>query len=194
MKSLITITTWLILGASIMAFERATFAGGCFWCMEPPFEALKEKGVIDVVSGYTGGKIENPRYEEVSRGQTQHLEAVQVTYDPERISFKQLCEIFWKNIDPTDADGQFADRGNHYTTAIFYHSEHQYQIALETKKDLEQSKRFKAPIVTAILPAKAFYLAEEYHQDYYKKNTLHYNAYKEGSGRASFLRRLWKKD
>lgn len=176
-----------------MAAEKATFAGGCFWCMEPPFEALKGKGVIDVIAGYTGGERKFPTYEQVSQGKTSHFEAVEVTFDPKQVSYQALCDIFWQNIDPTDSGGQFNDRGAHYKTAIFYHSEDQKQVAEATKKDLEKSGKFTETIVTAILPAKTFYKAEEYHQDYYRKNVTHYNLYKEGSGRGPFLRKLWKK-
>ena len=192
MKYLMHLTLLMIWSTTIMAAELATFAGGCFWCMEPPFESLKGKGVIDVVAGYTGGNKKFPTYEEVSSGQTKHIESVQITFDPTKVSYETLCNIFWKNIDPTDTGGQFNDRGHHYTTAIFTHSDAQAQTAKKTKQDLENSGTFKKPIVTKILPEKPFYEAEDYHQDYYKKNALHYNAYKEGSGRAPFLRRLWK--
>lgn len=184
----------LLQGAFIMAeqkkLEVATFAGGCFWCMEPPFENLAP-GVTDVVSGYTGGRTRNPTYEEVSTGSTGHIEAVRVTYDPARVSYEKLLEAFWRNIDPTDEHGQFADKGTQYHTAIFYHDEAQRKAAEESKKALAALKKFDRPIVTRILPASDFYPAEDYHQDYHKKNPLHYNRYKTGSGRAGFLKRMW---
>lgn len=170
--------------------EVAIFGGGCFWCMEPPYEQLD--GVIDVVAGYSGGTSANPDYQQVSSGQTDHLEAVKVTYDPEKVSYRELVEIFWRQIDPTDDGGQFADRGNHYRTAIFYSNEHQRQTAEESKEFLKASGMFTQPIVTRILPATAFYPAEEYHQNYHVKNVLHYNAYKKGSGRAAFIEKNWQ--
>ncbi len=168
----------------------AIFAGGCFWCMEPPFE--NTKGVVDVVSGYTGGKTENPTYEQVSSGMTGHYEAVQVTYDPEQVSYEELLEIFWRQINPTDDGGQFADRGTQYYTAIFFLDAEQRKKAEESKKRLDASGIFEEPVVTAILPAEPFYRAEEYHQDYARKNALHYTRYKVGSGRESFLKNTWK--
>lgn len=143
--------------------ELATFAGGCFWCMVSPFDKID--GVLKVLSGYTGGNTENPSYEEVCRGDTGHYEAVQITFDPNKISYTQLLDIFWRNIDPTDPGGQFYDRGHSYTTAIFYHNESQRQQAEASKKSLAASQRFSKPIATAILPALPFYPAEEYHQD-----------------------------
>ncbi len=168
----------------------ATFAGGCFWCMEPPFEKLK--GVIKVISGYTGGSKENPSYEEVSSGKTGHIEAIQIIYDPSQLNYSQLLEVFWQNVDPTDDGGQFVDRGSQYKTAIFYHNEEQKNLAEESKKQLEASGRFKKPIVTEIRAFQKFYPAEDYHQDYYKKNTLHYKMYRYGSGRDQFLEKNWK--
>lgn len=170
--------------------EIAIFGGGCFWCMEQPF--TEQVGVLEVVPGYSGGTTENPSYQEVSSGRTDHLEAVRVTFDPKKVSYRQLVEIFWRQIDPTDDGGQFADRGNHYRTAIFYHNEQQRQIAEESKKALEKSTIFSKPIVTRILPANKFYLAEEYHHQYYLKNGLHYRAYKKGSGRAAFIEQNWQ--
>ncbi len=170
--------------------EIAIFGGGCFWCMEPPFE--QQDGVIEVVAGYSGGTTENPNYQQVSSGQTDHYESIQVTFDPTRVSYRQLVEIFWRQIDPTDDDGQFADRGNHYRTAIFYTNENQKHVAEQSKKDLEAAAIFAGPIVTRIVPATQFYLAEEYHQDYYLKNVLHYNTYKKGSGRADFIKKKWQ--
>lgn len=168
---------------------QATFAGGCFWCMEAPFEQLD--GVADVLSGYTGGTKLNPTYEEVCAGATGHAEAVQITYDPARASYEQLLEVFWRNIDPTQADGQFADHGRQYRTAIFYHTEEQRQLAERSKQQLAASGTFSQPIVTTIEPASTFYPAEDYHQDYYRKNPLRYKLYHGGSGRARFLRRVW---
>ena len=169
--------------------EIATFAGGCFWCMEPAFH--EKEGVVDVVSGYAGGKEENPTYEEVSSGKTGHLEAINVTYDPSKISYKELLDIFWRQINPTDADGQFADRGPQYKTAIFYHGEEQKNLAEQSKKKLGKSGKFKNPIATKVIPFSTFYKAEEYHQDYYKRRILDYKAYKKGSGREDFIKENW---
>jgi len=171
--------------------EKATFAGGCFWCIESAFDELE--GVKEAVSGYTGGKIEKPTYMEVSSGKTGHYEAVQVTFDSKKITYNELVEIFWQQIDPTDPTGQFADKGSQYKTAIFYHNEEQKNIADESKKKLEKSGKFDKPIVTEIKEAKEFYVAEDYHQDYYKKCPVRYRNYKVGSGRESFLKRIWKK-
>jgi peptide methionine sulfoxide reductase msrA/msrB len=173
-------------------YELATFAGGCFWCMVQPFDELP--GIIKVVSGYTGGHIENPTYDEVCSNTTGHYEAVQITYDPTVFPYEKLLELFWQQIDPTDSNGQFGDRGESYKTAIFYHTEEQKRLAKESKQTLEDSKRFSKPIVTEIKEASVFYPAEEYHQGYYKKNSFHYNIYKEGSGRAGFIRENWKKN
>ncbi len=170
--------------------EKATFAGGCFWCMEPPFEKLD--GVVEVMSGYTGGKKENPTYEEVCSGLTGHVEAVQVTYDPREISYRELLNVFWQNIDPTDAHGQFADKGSQYRTAIFFHSEEQKKLAEESKKALDEAGIFDEPVVTEIRQATAFYPAEAYHQDYYKTCPVQYNAYKVGSGRLRYIEHVWK--
>lgn len=170
--------------------EKATFAGGCFWCMEPPFEKLD--GVVEVISGYSGGHKANPTYEEVSSGITGHYEAIQITYDPEKVSYGQLLDTFWRNIDPTDAGGSFVDRGQQYGSAIFYHDEEQKRIAEESKKRLEESKAFDKPIVTKILKFVKFYSAEDYHQDYYKKNPIRYKFYRAGSGRDNFLKKVWK--
>lgn len=171
--------------------ELATFAGGCFWCMVKPFDQWP--GVIKVVSGYTGGELPNPTYEQVCSDTTGHYEAVQITFDPSIISYREILTVFWQSIDPTDAGGQFGDRGSSYQTAIFYHSEDQRQQAEQSKKELQESGPFARPIVTPILPAKPFYAAEGYHQDYYKKNPQHYQRYSIGSGRAGFLERTWKK-
>lgn len=171
------------------ATKLATLAGGCFWCMVPPFANLP--GVTEVIAGYTGGKTINPTYEQVCRGNTGHIEAVQITYDPEKISYDKLLEVFWQQIDPTDAGGQFADRGSTYRTAIFYHDEEQHQQARDSIEKLNQSRHFNAPVATLLLPAQPFYPAEEYHQDYYKKNPAHYNRYKAGSGREAFIKTFW---
>ncbi|MFB9988693.1 peptide-methionine (S)-S-oxide reductase MsrA [Bacillus benzoevorans] len=170
-------------------FELATFAGGCFWCMVKPFD--EQPGILKVVSGYTGGTKENPTYQEVCGGNTGHYEAVQITFDPLIYSYKKLLEIFWQQIDPMDAGGQFYDRGQSYQTAIFYHSEEQRKAAEQSKSELETSGRFNRSIATEILPALAFYEAEEYHQHYYKKNPVHYERYQAGSGRKSFIERHW---
>ncbi len=170
--------------------EKATFAGGCFWCMEPPFEKLE--GVKDVISGYTGGTKANPTYEEVSSGSTGHLEAVEVTFNPSVVTYETLLDVFWKNIDPTDPGGQFVDRGGQYRSAIFYHSEEQKKLAEASKQKLAASGIFTKAIVTEILPASAFYKAEEYHQDYYKNNPIRYKFYRFNSGRDQFLNKTWK--
>ncbi|GAB6193615.1 peptide-methionine (R)-S-oxide reductase MsrB [Desulfocastanea catecholica] len=170
--------------------KTAVFGGGCFWCMEPPFEQLD--GVVEVMAGYSGGEEENPTYEQVSSGRTGHIESVRVVYDPEKITFKELLDTFWRYIDPTDPGGQFADRGDHYKTAIFYNNDEEKKIAEQSRAELEASGVFTRPIATALRPAQPFYPAEEYHQDYYKKNVFHYEAYKVGSGRAGFLERTWK--
>lgn len=171
--------------------EIATFAGGCFWCMVEPFD--QRPGIHRVVSGYTGGHVENPTYEQVCSDTTGHVEAIEITFDPEVMPYEQLLRTFWQQIDPTDAGGQFNDRGESYQTAIFYHNEHQRQQAEQSKKELEQSGKFSKPIITPILPAKPFYLAEEKHQDYYKKQSFHYRLYKKGSGREDFIKNTWKK-
>lgn len=171
-------------------YEVATFAGGCFWCMVKPFD--EQPGIIKVVSGYTGGHKENPTYKEVCSETTGHYEAVQITFDPEVFPYEKLLELYWPQIDPTDAGGQFADRGDSYRTAIFYHNEHQKELAEESKQQLEASGRFSEPIATQILPAKPFYEAEEYHQGYYKKNKFRYAMYRRGSGRDRFIKENWK--
>ena len=194
-QQLVGLVTIIILaiftyGGTSMATERkAIFGGGCFWCMEPPFEQLS--GVIDVKAGYSGGTEEDARYDLVSRGETEHFEAVEVVYDPAKISYGELLETFWRQIDPTDDGGQFADRGGHYKTAIFYATEEERAVAEASKQRLQDSGIFERRIVTAILPAKPFYPAEEYHQDYYKKNFAHYSAYKAGSGRKDFIETVW---
>jgi methionine-S-sulfoxide reductase len=172
--------------------EKAIFAGGCFWCMEAPFEKLP--GVISVVSGYTGGVKENPTYEEVSSGETGHTEAVEIEYHPEKISYEKLLEVFWMNIDPTAVDRQFVDVGHQYRAAVFYLDDEQKRLAEESRAKLQKSGRFNKPIVTEILQASVFYPAEGYHQDYYKNNPIRYKYYRHGSGRDQFLDSVWGKD
>ncbi len=169
--------------------EKATFAGGCFWCMEHPFDQLP--GVVSVTSGYTGGHKKNPAYEEVSAGGTGHAEAVQIVYDPEKVPYEKLLDVFWHNIDPTVRDRQFCDVGNQYRSAIFYHDEEQHRLALQSKEMLEKNKPFKGPILTEIAPAGEFYPAEEYHQHYYKKNPIRYKFYRFSCGRDKRLEELW---
>jgi len=168
---------------------KATFAGGCFWCMEPPYDKLD--GVIATTSGYTGGKKVNPTYREVSAGGTGHAEAVQVEYDPKKVSYEKLLDVFWHNVDPTQKDGQFCDHGAQYRTAIFVHDDAQKAAAEASKAALAKSKPFKGDIVTEIVPASTFYPAEDYHQDYYMKNPVRYKFYRTGCGRDARLQELW---
>ncbi|MCI0602543.1 peptide-methionine (S)-S-oxide reductase MsrA [bacterium] len=170
-------------------YAKATFAGGCFWCMEPPFDKLP--GVVSTTSGYAGGQKMNPTYEEVSAGVTGHAEVVQVLYDPSKVSYAKLLEVFWHNIDPFVKNRQFCDTGSQYRTAIFYHDENQKKLALESKTALEKSGKLKELIVTEIVPLKDFYPAEEYHQDFYKKSSLRYNSYRIGCGRDRRLEEIW---
>ncbi|MEQ8221803.1 MAG: peptide-methionine (R)-S-oxide reductase MsrB [Candidatus Eremiobacterota bacterium] len=170
--------------------EKATFAGGCFWCLEGPFEELE--GVTEVVAGYTGGKTENPSYDDVCTGTTGHYEAVQITYNPTKITYEQLLQVFWRQIDPEDNGGQFADRGSQYHTAIFYHSEDQKKKAEKSKEELDSSGIYNKPVVTEILACTTFYKAEDYHQDYYKKCPVRYKTYRYGSGRDRYLENIWK--
>jgi peptide-methionine (S)-S-oxide reductase len=170
--------------------EKATFAGGCFWCMVKPF--VEWDGIHKVTSGYMGGSIENPTYEQVKEGSSGHLEVVQIEFDPEIFPYKKLLEIYWMQIDPTDDGGQFHDRGESYKTAIFVHTEEQQEIAEQSKKDLAESGRFKKPIVTTIRNAETFYPAEDYHQDYYKKESKHYLEDRTASGRDEFIQNHWK--
>ncbi|MFC6040180.1 peptide-methionine (S)-S-oxide reductase MsrA [Paenisporosarcina macmurdoensis] len=172
-----------------MSLEKATFAGGCFWCMVKPFDSYD--GIHAVVSGYTGGDLENPTYEQVCTNSTGHKEAVQITFDSSVFPYEQLVELFWMQIDPTDPGGQFYDRGSSYESAVFYHSDRQKEIAEASKIAMQTSGKFSKPIVTPILEAKPFYPAEQYHQDYYKKNPTHYNRYQVGSGRAGFKQKMW---
>ena len=169
--------------------QKATFAGGCFWCMEHPFDELP--GVVSVTSGYTGGHTRNPTYEQVSAGGTGHAESVQILYDPARIGYDKLLTRFWHNIDPTVKDRQFCDSGHQYRSAIFYHNEEQRRLALQSKQALEGNKPFKGSILTEIVAASGFYPAEEYHQHYYKKNPLRYHYYRLSCGRDHRLKELW---
>jgi peptide-methionine (S)-S-oxide reductase len=170
-------------------FEKATFAGGCFWCMEAPFDRLP--GVVSVTVGYTGGTVKNPTYKQVSAGGTGHAESVEIVYDPSRIGYGQLLEVFWHNTDPTAKDRQFCDVGSQYRTVIFYHGEEQRRLAEKSREALGANKPFKEPIVTEITRAGEFYPAEEYHQHYYKKNPIRYRYYRAGCGRDERLRELW---
>ena len=169
----------------------ATFGGGCFWCMEPPFEKIE--GVYAVTSGYSGGEEINPSYNDVAGGRTGHTEVVQVAFDPKRVSYDKLLDVFWRSMDPTDSGGQFADRGTQYRPAIFTHGAKQREAALKSRAALGKSGVFSSPIVVEITPIRAFYAAEDYHQDYYKKNPRRYESYRRGSGRAAFLDRIWGK-
>jgi peptide-methionine (S)-S-oxide reductase len=170
---------------------KATFAGGCFWCMEPPYDKLP--GVVSTTSGYAGGEEKNPTYQQVSAGGTGHAEVVQVLYDPSKVTYSKLLEVFWHNIDPTVKDKQFCDWGKQYRTAIFYHDENQRKLAEESKAEIQKSGKLKEPIVTEIAPLKQFYPAEEYHQDFYKKNPVHYKTYRLGCRRDARLEQLWGK-
>jgi len=192
------IPVFLLAGSALLSshaqavegdLARATFAGGCFWCMEPPYDKLD--GVISTTSGYTGGTKLNPTYEQVSGGHTGHFEAIEVLYDPKKVSYEKLLEVFWHNIDPTDQHGQFCDKGPQYRSAIFYHDEEQKRLAEQSKSALVASKPFKEPVVTEILPASEFYPAEEYHQDYYRKNPIRYKFYRGGCGRDQRLEAVW---
>lgn len=170
-------------------YKKAVFAGGCFWCMVQPFDSLP--GIESVISGFTGGHVEKPTYNQVVRGKTGHTEAVEITYDPEKITYAELVEIYWRQTDPTDAGGQFADRGDTYRPVIYYSTEEEHQIAEQSKARLQANGPFKEPIVTSIEPVQPFYEAEEYHQDFYKKESEHYKRYNVGSGRAPFIEATW---
>ena len=172
--------------------QKATFAGGCFWCMQPFFDRLK--GVESTVVGYTGGRIPNPTYEQVSSGTTGHAEAIEITYDPALVDYEQLLNIYWRNIDPTVKDKQFYDRGTQYRTAIFYHDQAQRTLAEDSRDRLDVSGKFDKPIVTEIVPASEFYPAEDEHQKYYQKNSQRYERYHKASGRDSFFRKIWGKE
>ncbi|KJD44773.1 peptide-methionine (S)-S-oxide reductase MsrA [Paenibacillus terrae] len=169
--------------------EKATFAGGCFWCMVTPFE--EQPGIHGIVSGYTGGTIPDPTYEQVKTGTTGHYEVVQITFEPELFPYEKLLELYWPQTDPTDGEGQFQDRGTQYKPAIFYHTDQQRDLAEQSKEQLAKSGRFDKPIVTEILPASIFYPAEDYHQDYHKKNVKHYKEDRAQSGRDEFIHQNW---
>jgi peptide-methionine (S)-S-oxide reductase len=171
------------------ALEKATFAGGCFWCMEPPFDKLD--GVVSTTSGYIGGPEKRPTYEQVSNHKTGHAEAVEVLFDPGKISYQKLLEVYWRNVDPTTADRQFCDRGLQYRPAIFVHDTTQRRLAEESRQHVERTKTFPEPIVVEIADAQEFWPAEEYHQDFYKKNPGHYQRYRAGCGRDRRLAQLW---
>jgi peptide methionine sulfoxide reductase msrA/msrB len=213
MKLILVLTVLFLIGACVLGLDHsngrptkkqgesavmpenhtglgtATFAGGCFWCVEADFE--KVDGVVEVISGYAGGHQENPTYEAVSAGGTGHVEAVQVLYDPDKVSYKELLDVFWQHVDPTDPNGQFVDRGAQYRTVIFYHDDEQRRLANEFKKTLEKSGFFDKPIVTEIVPFSKFYRAEDYHQDYYKTHAIRYKYYRWNSGRDQFLEKVW---
>jgi peptide-methionine (S)-S-oxide reductase len=174
------------------ALATATFGGGCFWCMEPAFDGVP--GVVSTTSGYTGGTKRDPTYEEVSAGGTGHVEVVQVLYDPTRVGYARLLEVFWHNVDPLDPHGQFCDKGEQYRSAIFFHDEEQRRLAEESRRRLEESGRLKGPVVTRLVPASDFYPAEAYHQDYYRKNPLRYRFYRRTCGRDARLEALWGED
>ena len=176
-----------VYATAVNELALATFGGGCFWCMEPPFE--KQAGVVNVEPGYTGGTEANANYKSVSTGKTYHVEVVQVTYDPKLVNYDTLLNIYWDNVDPTDAGGQFVDRGKHYSPVIYYHDKSQYESAKKSKEALGKSKRFAGDIVVQIRPYKKFFLAEEYHRDYYKKNPRRYARYAKGSGRKDFIKK-----
>lgn len=195
LKSILTATFSAALTAGALAMpvhagsQTLIVAGGCFWCVESDFE--KVDGVLDVVSGYTGGTVENPTYKQVSSKKTGHYEAVKITYDDQKVGLRTLVDYFWKTIDPTDPNGQFCDKGSPYKTGLFYQNEAQRQVMSASLEAVIANKPFKAPIVTELLPTKAFYLAEGYHQDYYKKNPIRYNYYRNGCGRDNTIEQLW---
>ncbi len=192
MKTLLISISILLFSTLALASDKtaiATFAGGCFWCMEKPFDELE--GVTSTISGYTDGHVKNPTYKDVSRGQTGHTEAIQITYDPEKVSYEKLLEVFWKNIDPTENTGQFCDKGNQYRPGIFYHNKKQQTAAEESLRKLRDNKPFKEKILTEITMAETFYPAEDYHQDYYLKNPLRYKYYRYSCGRDKRLSELW---
>jgi peptide-methionine (S)-S-oxide reductase len=192
----LTVTALILMGGivSLGAQERAEayFAGGCFWCMEPPYDDVD--GVIETISGYTGGNVEDPSYREVVRGGTGHTEAVKIVYDPSKVSYEDLLYIFWRNIDPLDAGGQFCDRGNSYRTGIFYANPEQRRLAQQSKRELDRSDKFSKKIVTEIEELDEFYRAEEYHQNYYEKNPSRYSFYRASCGRDARLRQLWGRE
>jgi peptide-methionine (S)-S-oxide reductase len=190
--SMMGLSAMLIAGTTVTAatnLEKATFAGGCFWCMEHPFDEIP--GVVSVTPGYTGGQKKSPTYEEVSAGGTGHAESVQIVYDPARVTYEKLLDVFWHNIDPVAKDRQFCDTGHQYRSAIFYHDEEQHRLALQSKALLEKNKTFKEPVATEIVQATEFYPAEDYHQHYYKKNPIRYKYYRTTCGRDKRLKELW---
>lgn len=190
--SMMGMSVILMASTSAMAatnLEKATFAGGCFWCMEHPFDEIP--GVVSVTPGYTGGQKKNPTYEEVSAGGTGHAESVQIVYDPAKVTYEKLLDVYWHNIDPVAKDRQFCDTGHQYRSAIFYHNEEQHRLALQSKALLEKNKTFKEPIATEIVQATEFYPAEDYHQHYYKKNPIRYKYYRTTCGRDKRLKELW---
>jgi peptide-methionine (S)-S-oxide reductase len=192
MKNVIstTLALFLILGGAAMVHAaEATFAGGCFWCMEPPFDKLD--GVISTTSGYMGGAEKNPTYKEVSAGVTGHAEVVQVKYDPAKVSYQKLLEVFWMQINPTTPGRQFVDVGSQYRSAIFFHNEEQRELAVKSKEELRILAKFDSPIVTEIVPAGDFWAAEDYHQDYYKKSPVRYKFYRFNSGRDQYIKKIW---
>lgn len=194
-RSLLAFAILLGLGthavAAEMKTETAVFAGGCFWCVESDFDHVD--GVLETVSGYSGGHVDNPTYKQVSNGGTGHLEVVRITFDPAVVSYEKLLDYFWRSVDPTDNGGQFCDRGEQYRTAIFYADENQKNVAVASKAKLQETKPFAAPIVTDLLPAKVFYPAEDYHQDFYNKNPIRYKYYRFSCGRDARLKELWGK-
>jgi peptide-methionine (S)-S-oxide reductase len=190
--ALMGLSVILIASTTVIAstnLEKATFAGGCFWCMEHPFDEIP--GVVSVTSGYTGGHKKNPTYEEVSAGGSGHAESVQIVYDPSKVTYERLLNVFWHNIDPTAKDRQFCDSGYQYRSAIFYHNDKQHRLALQSKALLEKNKTFKEPVVTEVVQATEFYPAEDYHQHYYKKNPIRYKYYRSRCGRDQKLKELW---
>jgi peptide-methionine (S)-S-oxide reductase len=193
--ALLLVGTWSVQSANQVAADttsgKAYFAGGCFWCMEEVFE--KVDGVLSATSGYMGGTVSNPTYEEVSAGRTGHAESVEVVYDPAKVSYQKLLDAFWRNVDPITPNAQFCDHGNQYRSAIFFQTDEEKRISDSSKQTIEQSNRFKEPIVTQIVMASQFYPAEEYHQDFYKKNPIRYKLYKYNCGRAQRLEELWGK-
>ncbi|EQC49139.1 peptide-methionine (S)-S-oxide reductase [Bacteriovorax sp. BSW11_IV] len=189
MKLIYSIFVFLFLGLQSYAFEYATFAGGCFWCMEPPFDKIE--GVLETTSGYMGGHQKNPTYKDVSNGSSGHAEVVRVKYDPTKVSYEKLLDIFWHNIDPTTKDKQFVDIGSQYRTAIFYYSDEQKKVAIKSRDDLEKKNVFGAKIITEIVAATDFFEAEEYHQDFYKKSPVRYKFYRFNSGRDQYIQRIW---
>jgi len=190
--SAVALATSVAQESSAPSTKTAVFAGGCFWCMQPPYD--QAKGVVKTIVGYTGGQKSDANYSEVSNHRTKHREAIQVTYDPAQVSYDQLLDIFWRNINPTQADGQFHDIGLSYQATIYYSSDDEKRAAEQSKQKLAESGKFQKPIATEILPATPFYPAEEYHQKYYLKNPAEYQAYHVGSGRVSYLEKIWGKE